>query len=827
MRKASVLQAAVLAVFCSAAIHAQVLSGSIVGQVLDTTSAGVPGASVRITHRETNQTRNAVTNASGEYAVQSLAGGVYDIVITKDGFQTFKADSIPLTFGQVARVDAALRVGQISETVSVSAEAAALQTDRAEVRSEVSSKQLENLPTPLGRNYENLLITVPGLSPPANNHSVAVNPSRGLSFSAMGTTRNSNSVRIEGAIANNTWLPHVNAYVPGLEAIEAVSVVTGSFDADLGLSGGSAVNVQIKSGTNNVHGSAFEYHSNNAIKARPYFLPANQQKPKAINNQFGGTFGGPIRKDRLFYFVSYEGSYDRATGSQLLTVPTAAIRAGDMSASANPIYDPLTGVPDGAGRTAFPDKRVPASRMDPIVLKILQDLPQPNLAGLTNNFFAAGPVALTRHKLDTKGNWSATDKLSFTGRLGWLRYSFANPPAFGALVGPGVSSAYGKLGPGYGDTYSITGSGTYVARPNLVIDGYISGTLINTNAEPPRLDEKLGSEYLGLPGTNGLSREYGGWPQFGVNSYAAMGNPGSGGAGGPVVERNRQRQYTSNASWTKGAHSVRFGGDIVQYGLNRFETGASAGNFTFDGGPTALRGGPSANQFNSFATFLLGLPTSLQKTFVPFDNNRNTTRNFSYSFYLKDQWQISRRVTMSYGLRWDRFPMGSRENRGMERYDFDTNQMMICGQGSVPKDCGYEIPWTNFSPRVGLAWRATDRFVVRAGFGINYDPYPLAFVRDLIGNYPSGLNLTVPAANSFQYVSPLRQGIPEIVVPDISERRHSGPCGVRGARAHAEGGAWLHRVVQPDDSEAAFLRASRLRPGTLRRGRSRSIRSST
>jgi outer membrane receptor protein involved in Fe transport len=748
--------------------HAQVLSGSIVGQVLDTTSAGVPGANVRVTHRQTNQVRTALTSTSGEYAFQSLPGGVYDIAISKDGFQTFKTDAIQLTAGQVARVDASLRVGQISETVSVTADAAVLQTDRAEVRSEVTAKQLENLPTPLGRNYENLLITVPGLSPPANNHSVAVNPSRGLSFSAMGTTRNSNSVRIEGAIANNTWLPHVNAYVPGLEAIEAVSVVTGSFDADLGLSGGSAVNVQIKSGTNSVHGSAFEYHSDNAIKAKPYFLPSSQRKPKAINNQFGGTFGGPIRKDKLFYFASYEGSYDRATGSQILTVPTANIRAGDMSGSANEIYDPLTGAVDGSGRTAFPGKRVPSNRIDPIALKILKDLPPPNLSGVTNNFFAAGPIALTRHKLDTKGNWNATDKLSFTGRLGWLRYNFDNPPAFGPLVGTGVSSAYGKLGPGYGDTYSITGSATYVARPNLVIDGYISGTLINTNAEPPRLDEKLGLEYLGLPGTNGPSREYGGWPQFSITSYAAMGNPGSGSAGGPVVERNRQRQYTGNASWTKGAHAIRFGGDVIQYGLNRFETGASAGAFTFDGGPTALRGGPSSNQYNSFATFLLGLPTNLQKTFIPFDNNRNTTRNHSYSFYLKDQWQISRRLTASFGLRWDRFPMGARENRGMERYNFDTNQMLICGQGNVPKDCGYEIPWTNFSPRIGLAWRATDTFVVRAGFGINYDPYPLAFVRDLIGNYPSGLNLSVPAANSFQYVSELKQGIPAIVVPDIS-----------------------------------------------------------
>src|SRR5689334_13143868 len=272
-----------LGIFLLSPVKAQVLSGSIVGQVLDTTRAGVPGAMVRIIHRETNQSRSVVSDASGEYAFQSLAGGAYDILVTKEGFQTFKADGVPLTVGQVARVDATLRVGQISETVSVSAESALLQTDRAEVRSEVSTKQLESLPTPLGRNYENLLVTVPGLSPPANQHSVAVNPSRGLTFSAMGTTRNSNSVRIEGAIANNTWLPHVTAYVPALEAIQDVSIVTGAFDADLGLSGGSAVNLQMKSGSNDLHGSLFEYHSNNKLKARNFFLPNG----KLVNNQFG------------------------------------------------------------------------------------------------------------------------------------------------------------------------------------------------------------------------------------------------------------------------------------------------------------------------------------------------------------------------------------------------------------------------------------------------------------------------------------------------------------------------------------------------------------
>lgn len=748
---------------------AQVLYGSIVGRVVDSSGAVVPGAAVRLTHNETNLVRTSSTSETGTFSFPSLPGGTYEVLITRDGFQAHSVSNIGVAVDQVVRVDAELQLGAVTETVQVTGEVAQLQTDRADVRTEVVAAQLQNLPVPIGRNYQNLFITVPGITPPENNHSVAANPSRGLGFHSNGTTRNSNSIRIEGANTNNLWLPHVAAYIPALEAIETVSVVTGSFDADQGLSGGMSANVQMKSGTNELHGSLFEYHFNKAFKARPYFLPAGQQKPKAINNQLGGTLGGPIVRDKLFFFGSYEGEFDRQTGGRLLTVPTAAIRAGDMSASPSPIYDPLTGSANGAGRTAFANNIVPQDRIDPIVTKLIADLPLPTFPNLlTDNFYANGPYSVSRHKTDAKMNFNPTEKLTFSARLGWLNFDFSNPPAFGQLGGDGVNSSAGKMGDGFGDTYTITGSVTYVVTPNLVLDAYTGITMINSYSNPPRLDEKLGLEFLGIPGTNGTEEIYGGWPQFTVTNYSTIGNPGSGGAAGPYVDENWQAQYSGNATWTKGSHSLKFGGDIVRQALNRFETGASAGSFTFGGGPTQISGGPSSNQFNTFATFLLGLPTSISKSLIPFDDNRASSRSWQTSLYFKDQWQATRKLTASLGVRWDRFPVGTRKTRGMERYDFDNNQMLICGEGSIPTDCGYEIGWTNFSPRVGLAYRATDTFVVRAGYGLNYDPYPLAFTRDLNGNYPSGLNLTVPSPNSFQFASRLSEGIPAIVIPDVS-----------------------------------------------------------
>ena len=192
--------------------------------------------------------------------------------------------------------------------------------------------------------------------------------------------------------------------------------------------------------------------------------------------------------------------------------------------------------------------------------------------------------------------------------------------------------------------------------------------------------------------------------------------------------------------------------------------------------PTTLKGGPSANQYNSFAQLLLGLTSSVVSELLPFDNNQLTSRQKSYSFYGQDMWQVNRKLTASVGVRWDYFPMGTRASRGMERYDFNTNQMLICGVGGVPTDCGYHIEQKNFSPRVGLAYRPTDTTVIRAGFGINYDPYPLAFVRDMLTNYPEDLLLTInPTVATYGPATQLKDGIPAIQVPDLSSGRVTVP----------------------------------------------------
>lgn len=743
----------------------QVLYGSLVGNVKDPSNLPVPGAEVRLVNKETNQLRQVFTGETGAYFFSTVPSGVYDLSVSMEGFASFTRRGVQVTINNVARVDVTLAIGAVTQVVEVTAQAATLQTDRAEVRAEVTSRELQDLPIPSGRNYQQLFKVLPGFTPPTNRHSSSVNPSRALAFNVNGTSSQSNNVRTDGASAINIYLSRVAAYVPALESIQTVDVVTNSFDAEQGLAGGAVINVQTKSGTNDLHGALFEYHDDNLTKAKPFFNPPGNRNPKAVFNQFGATLGGPIKRHKLFYFMSYEGTLERRTGATFATVPTAAIRSGDMSASPNPVYDPLTGSADGSGRVAFPGNIIPRSRMDPMVQKLVALTPLPTFPNsLTSNYYATAPFGFDRHSVDARIDWHASSKLIMYGRFGTFRHNISDAQVFGQLGGPGIRTGDPES---FGYTNTATVAGTYVVQPNLIADSYFGWTLFDTTGEFARLDEKLGLDYLGIPGTNGSRRFEGGWPRFSVGSYTGLGAPS---ANRPLYYHNPQYQYQANANWTKGTHSLRFGLDLSHQNLNQTQPevgGAShgaSGGFTFAGGPTTVRGGPSANQFNSYAAFLLGLPTGIGKidqVTTPF-----TVRTGVYSLYIRDQWQANRRLTLSYGVRWEYFPIPTRADRGLERYDPNANKMLICGVGSMPKDCGVEVSKTSFAPRFGLAYRATDTFVMRAGYGITNDPYNLS--NPMRANYPTAIALTITGPNSFQPAGRLQDGIPPITRPDLA-----------------------------------------------------------
>ncbi len=748
-------------------VYGQVLYGSLVGNVSDASAAALPDVEVQAANSSTNQTRTVQTNSEGGYNLANLAAGSYTLTFSKSGFRPIKKQEVLVSINTVTRSDAQMDIGAVSESVTVSGEVASLQTDRAEVRAEITTKTLVNIPVAPGRNYQGLFGLIPGFTPPNQSASVPGNPSRAMGFSVNGTSGQSNNTRIDGASSTNVWRPSFVAYVPALESIETVNVVTNSFDAEQGLAGGAAINVQIKSGTNALHGSAFEYYNGNATKAKPFFLPVTERKPKDVYNQFGGTVGGPIIKDKLFYFTSYEGTLNHRFASSLGSVPTVAMRGGDLSGapSDRPIFDPFSGAADGSGRAPFAGNIIPLSRMPDAVRKILPLWPTPTGSGSQNNYYAAGRFTLDRHTIDTKVNYNISPKLTVFGRYSYLHFNTQNSQFFGPGLG-GVPIAGGQAGVGSGHSTSLTMAATYVITPNFVIDANFGYTRLEADSRQPRLDEQVGRTFLGLPGTNGSRWFEGGWPQFNIANFSVLGAPN---AFQPNLLNDPQYQYVANANWTKGRHNIRFGTDIYEQQLNQTQPeffgafyGASGG-FGFAPGETSLRGGPRTSEYNSFASFLLGATDNLGKIQLIPDSFALRTR--LYSLYARDQWQATRKLTISYGLRWEYFPMPTRADRGVERYDFNTNQMLVCGVGQVPKDCGVSMSKKRFVPRAGLAYRVSDTLVFRAGYGITNDPYNLA--RPLRVNYPVLVSLNLNSPNGFAPASRLADGIPLIPNPDL------------------------------------------------------------
>ncbi len=754
------------------AADAQVLYGSIVGNVSDSTGGALPGATVAIVHEETKLTRETVSDTAGAYRFTAVPTGTYTVNVTVQGFRTFSRQGVVVTLNNVTRIDAALQVGQLAETVTVSAESSLLQTDRAEVRAELNTTELQNLPVPIGRNYQRLFKVLPGFTPPEDAHSIPSNPSRALVFNVNGASRSSNNTRIDGVSTTNVWLPHVAAYVPALESLETVNVVTNSFDAEQGLAGGSAINVQIKSGTNKLSGSAFEYYNDESMRSHNYFTPPGTPKGEWKYNQYGGTLGGPIVRNKLFYFASYEGTRDKQNTARTISVPTEALRRGDLSGAPNPIYDPRTGNADGSGRTAFSGNVIPADRIDPIAKKIIDLMPLPNRRNADgtvpemNNYFIQAPFEFNRWTLDTKVNWNASPKLNIFGRYSQLDFWTFNETVYGDVL-QGAPIAGGNPGTGAGDTYNFSAGATYSFSPSLVADAHFGYVRMYTGVAHTDVGQNKGMELFGIPGLNGTRAFEGGMPVFDFDGYQDIGITET---YMPYYRDDDQYQTVVNFTWNKRSHNVRFGTDIYYQALNHTQPEISGGDnfgarggFQFRSNPTLVRGGPTGNSYNAWAGFLLGLPTQLgrlHEVVAPY-----TTRMRTFSLYVRDQWQASSKLTISYGTRWEYFPIPTRSDRGLERYNPATNMMEIGGVGSVPKDLGIKVEKGLFAPRLGATYRLTPTTIVRGGFGITNDPYSLA--RPMRTNHPILLNLVVDAPHSWGSAGTTAGGVPAIADPDL------------------------------------------------------------
>jgi len=768
---------------------AQVLFGTVSGTVTDQSGAGVPKAHITLVNKSTNVQKEADVDESGHYTITDVPPGTYDLKVTASGFKPLTQTNLTVAANTVMNGDAKLQVGGVSEQVTVEASIVTLQTEKTDVHTELTSKAILEIPLNQYRNYQTLINLVPGATPGKFQNAIADTPERALTTNINGTNRNNNNTRVDGAADVFVWLPHHTVYVPPAETIQEVNISTNNFDPEQGMTGGAAITVITKSGTNQFHGVLFEYHEDQSLRARQFFetVANSPQKGSSSLNDVGGTFSGPIMKDKLFFFGSYDGTFERDNrNTGLVTVPTAALAAGDFSGTGTVIYNPATGNADGTGRQPFANQaKIP---IDSAAAQILAVIPAPNVAGATtiDNYFKSATQSLDRHNFDAKVDWNRTSSHTLFAKYSAMKSVFHGEPSLGKAIGD--CACDGGLGNFHSFVQLVTVGHTLTLSPTLVVDGNIGFTRMSEYGQTPDYGTNIGSDVLKIPGTNnGSDLRSSGFPYFAITGYADLGNP----EGWNPAFRNDWSFTTShNVRWSHGKHQVSAGMDIIHHHLNHWQPELGAGprgEFDFGGAVTALNGGPAPNQFNALAQFELGLAAELgvgsgdgvgvgkSEQFI-----KATAREWQFGWFIGDRYRITNKLTATLGLRYEYYPLMTRNGAfKFDRLDFATDNVLLGGLGGNPDHLGVTTSKKLFAPRIGLAYQINRDTVVRSGFGITYDPLPLA--RPLRGFYPLTVGSNFVGANSFSAFDTLTTtppvvpvgpaipaGIPSVCCPDIS-----------------------------------------------------------
>jgi hypothetical protein len=706
----------------------QAVSATILGSVKDATGAVVANAKVMLTETNTGVDRPGVTNASGTFTYANMPPGVYRVTVEVPGFKKEVRNAIGVAVDTTSRVDVVLSPGNVTETVNVTAEAAIMKTDTADISSMIDATQIQELPNLFNGNYQLMLSLVPGVSEPTEQHSQFFNASGSVQMNTFGQPRHANNYQTEG-IDNNERTGLLQIMIPPKEAIQQVNVSTSNHDPELGRGTGAVSNVVLKSGSNQIHGGMYWNLQNSLLSTRSFFNPAVGH---VAYNQVGGNIGGPIKKNKLFYFTDYLKTMDHEGNTNQTSVPSMDYRAGDFSIDkTHLVYDPFSAdmkTNNGVGRTAFPDNIIPPSRIDPIAKKIFALMPPPNnnlntSNGLTqtNNYFALLPFTKTTDHVDAKVDYQASDKDRYAVRFSWEKpviyqasmYGDAGGPAQGAFQGTGVQRTYAT-----GLNYDRTISPTLITQVRIGIAYY------NNVAQQTDYGKNT-SEALGIPGVN-------------INDFTSgMVTVNLGGYSTPLVGYSASLPWVRAEtnidlvnSWTKltHKHTIKFGVNYrrLRDALLQDQTFSPRGRYTFGAFQTSISGSSGGTSINNdVASMLLGVPSDVARDVNTYFPSLRATQIFSF---IADQWQVSPRLTASIGLRWELYkPMTPEHAGGFSNYIPTDDTLVIAGVGSNPSDLGMNFYKRYFAPRMGLAYRLRQdpkwATVIRTGFGMSYSPF--------------------------------------------------------------------------------------------------------
>lgn len=726
-------------------LDGQAVKASLVGTVADSTGGIVPGAKVTITEVNTGLTRTMTTNDAGNFVFGNLDPGVFRVECELTGFKKAVRDLVTVLVNSTVRVDLRLEPGQLTESIEVSAGAELLQTDRSDVSRKIETTQIANLPLTMNRNFQGLLNIVPGTSKSFRPHSEFFNVQDSMATQVNGQSRLGNNVQLEG-IDNNQRTGLLTALIPPIEAIQTVDVTTSNFDAELGRAGGGVINVAFKSGTNDIHGSLFEFNRVSRTAARNYF--ASGKAPTTFN-QFGGTIGGPIIKNKTFFFADYQGIRDRRGDVGRWTIPTPAFRSGDLSASTSVIYDPLTGTPDGKGRTPFASQLIPANRITALSRKIMGFLPQPTAPDLNSNYEKATVRSKDTNSVDAKIDHKFTDNDTLMYRFSMQKAKIADPAIYGIYGG-----LKGFAGVGTQPSYNTAINYTKVFSAKMIAEFRFGVMRYRNDAQQEAYGKKTSDE-VGIRGVN-LDDFTSGMTGINIDGFS---NPVVGfSASLPWVRAETNFDAVTNWTRLEGNHTIKVGLDIRRNrdDLLQTQTYSPRGLFRFRAGPTARNGDSKTSFGNSFAAYLLDLPNEMGRDLPGIFPTFRQTQIFTY---IQDKWQVSRKLTVDLGIRHELYvPPTTRWPGGFSNYNPDNNTLELAGLGANPWNMGLQNDLNNFAPRLGAAYRMDEKTVIRAGYGITIDPsYPddkWAF------NYPVKQNNAYNADNSYSSIGSMAAGFP-------------------------------------------------------------------
>lgn len=822
--------------------RAQVLYGSVTGTVTDQTGSAVPSAQVSATNDETGLKREGATDAAGLYRLLDMPRGRYTLNVSASGFKVFRKTNIAVVIGEVNSQNAQLQLGEATQQVTVESGGEVLQTQKADVHTEISSYAIQNLPLNVYRNFQAVTLLAPGvfsISAIADSYpnGLASGPERSMTINSNGMPSRSNTTRVDGATDLNVWLPDHMLIVPPQETIQEVNVQTASYDVEKGLTAGAATDVVTKSGTNELHGSLYSLHTDSALDARNFF-DYNPSKAKRIENNDGATLGGPIRKNKLFYFVNWDGFWERKNTAGTGLIPPQSYRDGDFSSalgvplfdsSGSPVnvctteggvtqlrqgmvFDPASGNRNnGTSRCVFSSNGrlnvIPANRIAQGAKNFWPLLPQPKISGPLSTSTAFNDLytlnsAFARQIGTGKVDWNRTDRHTIWAKWTMQQADVSQPMEYGQAGGVNGYTAFIR-------TQMATVGHTWTLSPNLVLTGHVGFARSRVDAVAGINGSPLGQSLLGVPGTNEPTSDlrYSGLPEIQMSGWNVLGD---GDPSTPYTRHDWTATTSHNLSWIKGSHQFRMGIDIGHNHLNQFqpELCCLRGNLSFSQAITSINlpanaANPANGQFmnlytsstpstanfagqgyssylqNSVAAFDLGYVSEVDKSmqYINF-----TAKSWQIGTYFGDRWKVNPKLTVDLGLRWEYYPMLTRDGLDkFELYDPSKNILSFGGVAGNPTHLGVTTSSKLFDPRVGIAYQINDKTVVRAGFGISNDTMPLE--RPLRGYYPMVIAASnfVPSSfvSGFLPYGTFAQGIPPLVGPNISSGSITPPSNVQ------------------------------------------------